>query len=287
MLAPGIRVPVVNNDLEPLAPLAGGSFTFVRMLGDRVGHNVSGIVDRDVTFLGMPPGYLRDTDKSGVGYDSQMQLFCSGSNGCHGDRNILGPMEAITGTHHSSDRPINGSSTAKSFRYLKSGNDSGGVTGYEDEDWGKQSSATKHNEYTESIIGFCINCHGAFFEEDPPPTPTGMGSMNIYKIHPVGIALPDRGEFRQYNPEGSSSVAERSWRVYSLDAPVARPDVPEASSNRVVPGRDIVICLSCHIAHGGPHRSSLRWNYENMVAGGGGGGKGCFICHTEKSKILK
>jgi hypothetical protein len=64
-------------------------------------------------------------------------------------------------------------------------------------------------------------------------------------------------------------------------APVARPD-PDNVSNTVVvtPGTDIIMCLSCHRAHGSPYFKMLRWDYKGWPAGGGT--NGCNVCHTSK-----
>jgi len=70
---------------------------------------------------------------------------------------------------------------------------------------------------------------------------------------------------------------------YNPQAPVARVSAPGAISDVVVPGTDAVMCLSCHVAHASPYPDMLRWNYTQMIAGGGGAdGQGCFVCHTQK-----
>jgi predicted CXXCH cytochrome family protein len=49
----------------------------------------------------------------------------------------------------------------------------------------------------------------------------------------------------------------------------------------------IVLCLSCHRAHGSAHDDLLRWDYAGMQAGttGAEAGSGCFICHTTKDGV--
>ncbi|MCK4488054.1 MAG: hypothetical protein KAU38_15015, partial [Desulfobacterales bacterium] len=46
----------------------------------------------------------------------------------------------------------------------------------------------------------------------------------------------------------------------------------------------IVMCLSCHRAHGTPNNDLLRWAYT-MDAGSGTDNGGCFICHTTKGDL--
>ncbi len=47
-------------------------------------------------------------------------------------------------------------------------------------------------------------------------------------------------------------------------------------------GHDLVMCLSCHVAHGSDNAGMLRFDYADMVAGGGTNTTGCFACHTTK-----
>jgi predicted CXXCH cytochrome family protein len=74
-----------------------------------------------------------------------------------------------------------------------------------------------------------------------------------------------------------------------VEAPIARPVVPENSSSTVTPNDDttengaIVMCLSCHRAHGSDQPDLLRWAYAGMQAGTGTADTGCFVCHTTKN----
>jgi len=258
----GLRVPVVYSLASTTDELAGGNFHSVSLSGgDRSGHNVSGIAAEDAKNGFEPPGYDREMDPSLIGYDRNRPLFCAGSNGCHGDRNIRDPLEAILGTHHAVDRPLDGKTTAKSYRYLKNTALVNGVFGLEDDDWERTRSATDHNEYSPSINEFCTSCHGDLHG-------SRAGSEGVWFRHPTGIPLPKRGEYLGYE-------------IYSTNAPVGRAKVPNAPSAEVEAGSDIVICLSCHLAHSGHYGSILRWDYDNIFAGKGEGG--CFICHTSKS----
>ncbi len=129
----GVKVPVVHNTMKPASPLAGGNFYYVAtVLGDRKGHNVDGIASLDAKFRSNPPGYDSESDPSVKGYNVEKPLTCAGSNGCHGNRNIENPFVAIRGSHHADDTPIDGSTTAKSYRYLKNTDKIKGVLGFED-----------------------------------------------------------------------------------------------------------------------------------------------------------
>lgn len=251
------RVPVVYNSAKPDRPLAGGNFHYLaRGLGERKGHNVAGVGPPDAKFNRNPPGYSRNYDPSAIGYSDTKTLKCSGSNGCHGNRNIEDPVKAIMGTHHAVDMPLDGTTTAKSYRYLKNTDKVKGVTGFEDEEWNRNSTPQRHNEYTSSFDQFCESCHGGFHRDE---------KSGPWFRHPTGVPLPGGYEYMEYNS----------------NAPVARVSSPEFSGREIVPGADSVICLSCHVAHASPYESMLRWDYDTIVTGEEGK-DGCLICHTGK-----
>jgi hypothetical protein len=274
----GVRVPVVNNTARPVNPLAGGNFHHVaKGFGDRYGHNVDGIASPDMKFGNAPPGYDIETDASVIGYSSTKPLTCAGSNGCHGNRNVGNPFSAIKGAHHADDSPVDGSTIAKSYRFLKNTDKIRGVLGLEDQDWGQNSSAKKHNEYTTSMDIFCAGCHGSFYRRDK------IGKMSPWFRHPASVVLPKTEAYGNYNPDVPPPPdMPPGTCMYSPDAPLARDLIPEAPSEVVTPGTDIVFCLSCHVAHASQNESMLRWNYDAIVSGEAGGG--CLICHTDKSE---
>jgi hypothetical protein len=251
------KVPVVYNSVRPNRLLAGGNFYYISIgSGERKGHNVDGVSFPDSKFNRTPPGYEKTYDPSTIGYSDTKTLKCSGSNGCHGDRNIEDPVKAIMGTHHAVDQPVDGTTTARSYRYLKNTGKVKGVTGFEDEEWNRSNTPQKHNEYTASIDLLCESCHGGFHREEK----TGP-----WFRHPIGVFLPKGYEYSEY----------------STDAPIGRVSNPQLSSSDIIPGSDVVICLSCHMAHASPYESMLRWNYDAIVTGEEGK-EGCLICHTGK-----
>jgi len=275
----GVKVPVVRNTVSPIHMLAGGNFYYVaKDFGDRKGHNVDGVTSPDAKFRGVPPGYDRTFDPSTIGYNPEKPLACAGSNGCHGNRNIEDPFEAIMSTHHAEDTPKDGSTTAKSYRFLKNTNKVKGVLGLEDDEWNQNRSSKKHNEYSPSIDVFCASCHGNFHSRDK------TGKESPWFRHPTDVVLPKTGEYSAYNPDVPPPAGtDEGIRIYNPDAPVGREKVPDSPVGEVIPGKDIVICLSCHVVHSSPFDSILRWDYDNIVTGEKGKG-GCFICHTAKGE---
>lgn len=199
----------------------------------------------------------------------------------------------MQGTHH---KNVDGKcDTAddlyNSYRFLL------GVKGLENttDKW-QNKSAGSHNEYygaaTPMTDGDCFDCHafapGTMNASPASNTISGFcGTCHddfhfIYGIggdasspftrHPSDIILKASGEYAAYT-------------TYSVEAPVGRTTVPELISSDVIPGTDVVTCLSCHMAHASNYPDLLRWNYNAIIAGGGSNGTGCFVCHTSKDGV--
>jgi Zn-finger protein len=130
----------------------------------------------------------------------------------------------------------------------------------------------------QSVSGFCGTCHGAFhsvgaagntLESSDAQGPNGVSGA--FLRHPSDYVIPSTGEYSAYT-------------AYSLTAPVARPDITAGVSGTVTPGTDMVMCMSCHMAHGSQYDAMLRFDYTEQQAGNAaaGLGVGCLACHTSK-----
>jgi len=273
--------------------LAGGNFGHIGTGGDDRGHNVIELNNVDGVLDG-PPGPINQFSHDAVVTDSN--LTCVGYKGCHGNRysDTYTGIEGIKGAHHGNvdGKCDTADSVSNSYRFLL------GVKGLENttDKW-QNKDASSHNEYygasaplvlgcgsgetschdgtpNNSISGFCGTCHGNFH------TLTGAGmedwegigssTSSPFQRHPTDIVIKNSGEYASYT-------------TYSVEAPVGRTTVPDVASGTVAPGTDVVICLSCHAAHGSNYPDMLRWDYSTMNAGGGGSDTGCFTCHTQKN----
>jgi len=248
------NAPIVFNPSGPTNPLAGGNFYYILDVvnGDARGHNVLDIKAQDATLGLTPPG----------GALMSSQLRCAGTYGCHGSRTESDQLDAMKGAHHTDDAaPLTGgTSVGKSYRFLK------GILGKEDTNWEQDNTNTSHNEYkggsgfpsSETISSLCGQCHGDFHSSG------GVGSSSPWLRHPTDKVLNFSGEYANY-------------KIYSMTAPVARPSPDSVSvTTAVTPGTDIIMCLSCHRAHGSPNYKMIRWNNKaNMT--------GCVVCHTSKN----
>lgn len=271
--------------------LAGGDFYWVATgLGNTPskGHNVSGLATQETSPMNAPPGFdstVTSPVSGTVGSTWTNQLTCAGTYGCHGMHNSFG----ITTAHHgntggTATTASSATTIGNSYRFL------GGIKGKEDTDWNWNETASVHNEYygvnspnsrdqlsttyanTDTISFSCAECHG-FFHSRIDDSTTGASP---WLRHPTDIVLKGSGEYTNYT-------------AYSTEAPVARGSVKTSSGSTVTPGlatgdnSAIVMCLSCHRAHGSPEPDLLRWTYSGMIAGGGGPDTGCFTCHTSKN----
>ena len=138
----------------------------------------------------------------------------------------------------------------------------------------------------QSMSGFCVTCHGNFHSSGLETASNDRfqanGSSGAFLRHPSDYVIPSSGEYANYT-------------TYDVGAPVARPTLYAAADATVNPGTDMVMCLSCHVAHASPHDGMLRFDYaaqtslmragsfasvaEAQAAGG------CLACHTTKGVL--
>lgn len=263
--------PTVPDGAYADTTLAGGDFYWVSLGGnDGTGHNVEGIV------AAQDPR----TAPGGTEYfDAARPLTCAGTNGCHGDRLVANEIVSMSRAHHGDDGTTDLSTVAGSYRFLK------GVAGLEAANWELTATAGNHNQYKgvirandipspSTISNLCASCHGDFHNNSSGATAgVSDGPMtNPWIRHPVdfGMALSD--EYASYGGLGLD--------VYQVQTPLASVDVSTLKATVPAANDRIVMCLSCHRAHGSPYDAILRWDYQNWP---GGGYNGCGDCHTEKN----
>ncbi len=255
----------------------------------------------------------------GKGLRSGAHLTCAGTAGCHGDRSAPDNFSAVRGAHHASTTSTfrDGTTVGKSFRFLLGVK---GIEDPKWEFNLTTTGGTNHNVYYGldqpfsgpvtiptlsgsppsnstiiTISQLCAECHGAFHNSGVTYTNAQTPSVSVtggiqgsstwgspWIRHPT--------DFNMANAVGDSGDYGPAMKApYNPNVPVGRSTVTNAttavatiSSDGTTGGVAIVICLSCHRAHGSSHADLLRWKYSDMVASGGGTG-GCFTCHTTKN----
>jgi len=286
----GCQVPIVFNTSEPTYPpngsmsstLAGGNFYWVQAAGkgDAYGHNVFGISNADATLTNAP-----GASTSCPSCHSTLATATSGCKGCHVPK------------HHADDGADVVDAGGGYYRFLGSVMHADyswlpgeGVKGIEADDWEQNPNSTNHNGYMGTADVYakqgtgpyidkftmaqkCNGCHGIFHHlmNSEQTSMDQVGDFSgAWLRHPSDVVLPNSGEYANYT-------------VYDPMVPVAKPDLTGKKNDaNVVPGTDIVTCISCHRAHGSPYPDMLRWDYTTMITGGGSNSSGCFKCHTTK-----
>ncbi|MFH0811049.1 MAG: cytochrome c3 family protein [Pseudomonadota bacterium] len=297
----------VAKDSPFVPPGADGADAILKARDTR-GHNVFGISGHDSRCTSAPGGGPTSFRPSCTTKDEKSNSFS-----CHqtlaaqtkfetvDDNNLLG--QTVGGcrgchiaTHHHSKK-----NAALQYRFLQGHHgDQSYVDGLGADDWEKTPTKDNHNEYTGTVVtysdvsesggfilgelktisAFCCGCHGNLHQ--------GAGDMadGFWERHPADVVLPaDKKDFANY--QGANGLL-----IYDPLVPVARPDLgkfldtcPESdrvAPSAVRPGTDIVMCLSCHRAHGSPNPLMLRWPYplkddEVMLPN-----TACRVCHTDK-----
>ncbi len=278
--------------------LAGGNFYWTELAvaettRDPKAHNVTGLS------VNAQDNALADTPPGGSALSGN--ITCAGTTGCHGNRTNANEFTDLGGAHHNNETAqitvaeAQAAATAnepgQAYRFLD------GIAGYEHvnrEYEATQTATTGHNEYygdvrandsladSNTISALCAVCH-ADFHNDSGGEALGSGGSNFaspWLRHPTDLQMAGLGgEYAGYSS-------------YSLLAPVARSTVPAAASSTVntTAGTDaIVMCLSCHKAHGSAYADILRWDYDaattqcvSEIGNGSGTQCGCFECHTTK-----
>lgn len=269
--------------------LAGGNFYWSTQAGtENTGHNVAELGVADPDLGNTPPGH--------TGALAQ-QLTCAGVYGCHGERTAGNevPLESLHGSHHyphnTTADALAHTTVGNSFRYLF------GVDGREDTDWEftNADDNANHNIYkgvdrtnsletvaadATSINALCGQCHGAFHRQGNDTwgivengADAGTIGVGQWIRHPTDYDMPGTASGTEY----------AAYAAYRVETPVGTANLAATIDVTAADSR-IVLCVSCHRAHGSPYADILRWDYSLMETGNGGAaaGTGCFACHTLK-----
>ena len=231
--------------------------------------------------LTYPPGWV-DGGENGRGATqwNTTTLVCGGTNGCHGDPTQADQAKSVSGIHHKA--------TALGYRGLK------GISGAE-----SVSYNVEHNGYsgiahlgdannTNTISSLCAQCH-----EDFHNLAAGAGDVlnasGAWIRHPTDFALDSANLTNDAYTSMARNIQVPIGKVFAGAGMNLEINSTEAADFDAWPTtvNGVVICLSCHRAHGSPYNDLLRWTYEGMVASttGNQAGEGCFRCHSTKDGV--
>ncbi len=117
--------------------------------------------------------------------------------------------------------------------------------------------------------------HGTFHPPAYKIDGSGMrDTSNVWFRHPSNFIIPNAGEYAGYQRNNPLVPVAK----LALDVLRNSPDV--------VPGTDIVTCISCHRAHGPPNPGMLRGNDTSCEIGSENAECGCFSCHPGKDQTI-
>ncbi len=294
------NIPYVTSSSAPtygVNTLAGGSFYWVADTGgddDAKGHNVVGIASQDANIGYTPPGWNTGFNLNGQLANGSAtwasQLTCAGAYGCHGRHDVADDFSAISRAHHTNDDPdgngivdgdgLGNYTVGTSFRFLY------GIKGIEDSDWEYTNSTTDHNQYyaldgtldSESINYLCCECHGNFHAISG----ANPATSSPWFRHPTDFALSSAtGSGYTSYPGALGTATGQYLPLVPLGSNLASST--PVSTVQFTGSDDIVLCISCHRAHGSPYDDLLRWDYNSVCsAGTANTACGCFACHTTK-----
>lgn len=119
-----------------------------------------------------------------------------------------------------------------------------------------------------AMNGFCAGCHATFHN-----SAEGTGT---WTRHPTDVAVVVNGSsstsiVNYYNNADTDSVVVG----YAGATKATTPTAAAATINATV------MCISCHVPHGGPYADLLSFNYTLVTAGSNAAGLGgCEKCHS-------
>lgn len=156
--------------------------------------------------------------------------------------------------------------TSASYRLLAFG--ATPVTGTPTANYGVQATIGDRsaNAYTVSMNGFCGSCHTDFHTNANQETSAGSYT---WIRHPTDLSMAAAAG-------AAAGMADSIVSGYDATNDTDYAPVGAGAAN------DMVLCLSCHLPHGGAYGDLLAFNYggSGSYAGDGDASNGCETCHS-------
>jgi hypothetical protein len=246
--ATGDGVPQVDYTAGAGYVLNGGYFTHATdATKDTVQHNVVGIAPDESTIPG-------GTAPGGTMTTQLVCVDCHSKTGHH--KNPAGSYRMLPGTNNTS---TSGQATKYGPKLIDVA--AGATVGTRSE---VLYQATRMNE-------MCATCHPTFH------TLANQGDGATWLRHPTDVQVTNSTSFPSIvTLKAAGDIDEVVVGTTTLPAGTVRV----TSNNAATDGT--VMCISCHVPHGGPYKDMLSYNYSptDNVAGLGGASTGCETCHS-------
>lgn len=239
-----VKAPQVDNDGATAYILNGGYFKTTGGV-DANQHNVAGIATKDVALNYNPPGGAARTSLLGC-------QDCHTSTGHHTTATNKYRMLAGTGRSDASAQTV---ALKKSY---------GASAAAVDKAAGARSSIVY--QATDMNL-FCAKCHGTFH------TAANQGGPAAWVRHPTDVQVTNSTNF----PSIRTFLANADTDQAPVGSTLATPTATAAGTDGTV------MCISCHVPHGGPYADLLAFNYAANRAGGNTVSDGCETCHSYSS----
>lgn len=251
--------PQVDNHVSSPAGFINNAGYFDSTAGNSTHqHNVVGATNYADTVItgGVAPGGTFP-----IGSGSNPVLTCGdchgGSGGHHGSTN-------------SSYRLLSGTNTTISTQ-----TDYGAVAAGPTVACGTRSEVAYN---ATDMNAFCARCHGTFHQSSNPTTAAGnqrSSTSGTWLRHPTDISMAAQ---KTLGATITPSLQESNFSLTGNDRVVV--GTIGANGSGVTDG---LMCLSCHVAHGGPYDDLLSFDYTAQTAGGATPARnlaGCEACHS-------
>lgn len=133
---------------------------------------------------------------------------------------------------------------------------------------GVTSGNRRNNIYqATNMNNFCAGCHGTFHGA------SDQGGPAAWVRHPTDVQVTNSTNY----PSIVNYQANADIDAVVVGSTVATPTETAAATDRTV------MCISCHVPHGGPYADLLSFNYAANQAGGTTVSTGCETCHSYSS----
>ena len=228
-------------------------------------HNVTGITSQDTIHLLTTPG--------GVARAAQLDCQACHTKSGHHAAAVAGDYRMLSGTIRTdASAQVTGSPAHTDW----------GVSGGTGVAVGTRGEIAYQ---AGDMNNFCGGCHPNFHTNNGTgyndvTQRNGAAYDGTWIRHPTDIQVTKDVTATNYTPSIHDDYTQATIQSVAADVIVLGSTLT-APPTRTVSGSDgTIMCLSCHLAHGGPYADLLSFDYSANQAGGTTRSIGCETCHS-------